>query len=1569
MQIIKSRPGLSRPGRWRAPVLLVILALAAIVRFTGINWDQGTHVHPDERYMTYLASLLGLPNSTSEYFDSGSSKLNPYNTSWGRSYVYGTVPLFVTRYAAAALETLCAPQAVAAANTVNGLLGQPPASCGPQGLHGYDVIGLIGRAWSAFCDWLCVLLIYLMGSRLFGWRTGLLASALLALAVLPTQLAHFFTVDSTANLFVTLTVGSCVGIIFATRARWTFPRVWLWSLLSGAFCGLAIASKISVWPLAPFIVVCILAALVRHRSNNFITLSVAVIATLLAATATFATFRVAQPYSFIGTSESELLVTLERCASVDGALGRLCALTGRLPGDVRSVIAPSGRWIEQLLLAQNFVNGTIDAPFGIQWANRTPIVFPLINLVFWGLGLPLGVAAVLGACLAGAKAISGRRWWAYLPVVLWVVPYFLYQSTQWTKSMRYLLPIYPFLCLLAAQFMVKFARDLQSGELTTIWSEAKRVVSIGLIPFVVVASGMWVLAFTAIYREPNSRSQASIWLYQNVPDNAVVANEHWDEALPVTPAGFVPPAKTFLPLSSSRDGLMDDYDEDTPQKLDALLSWLNEADYIVLSSNRLYGAMARLPLRFPLMNEYYRLLFNGQLGFDLAADFNPLPRLGLLQWDDQERDQPVLAYAPLTSGTAPGIRVPYPTAEEAFSVYDHARVLIFSKSPNFTKSNARALLDKFDLTRTVVQAPVIAGAAPRGLLLDATSRQQQSEGGTWRDLFPRNAVVNQNQQIATLAWILLIELLSALAWPFIALGVAQRVEPGQIEPRTIGQKQRPPSVHSALLDTGWAVAKVLGLLCVAWMSWLLASTKILSFTSAQIWFVTVVLAVCSVVVTVRFRDRLWSLIKRHFVPLLATEVVFLLGFAFFLFVRSQNPDLWHPYMGGEKPMDFAYLNAVLKSTYFPPFDPWHAGGYINYYYFGWVLFGLPIKALGIDPAIAYNLALPTIYACALTGAFAAGSSLHQAMLAHYRDGTDKSLSSARSQSLLAGLFVALLALVLGNIDQITVLGPAILKLGGSGDGSFSPGSLLAGLGAWLGGAALPIYKLQNYWDATRLDPAVPIAEFPLFTFLYADLHAHMMSMPLVFAALNVAIAFINRARNLLALVIASLIVGALAATNTWDYPTMLALVLAALVLGHPGLSALSRPTEFLSALVASIPYLIGFVLLSRAFFTPYYENFGSAYNSVDLWQGDRTPIVAYLKIYLIFAIPIAALWLDGVLVSLGKVDGHETPWAIFQLVAATLGLLAGFATALLGVQSAVMSIPLIVIALCGVVGPRQAPASRLLWLMAAGAFTLTLAVELVTLRGDIGRMNTLFKFYLQAWMLLSIGAGVAVTLLLTTRRVAADGDQIRGGAFIRPFVTSSMVALLLLAALYPATALPAKMTDRYTDDAPRGLDGAAWMPRTIRLDGPDNAQRQFSLQPDYDAIRWMQDNVDGSPVIMETTTGWNLYRWGNRFSVYTGNPAVIGWNWHQRQQHASIPADLVQRRDDDVTLFYESNNPAEASIILRRYNVKYVISGALERAYHGDEVGSRLNKLESTGMLKLVYQNEGTSIFEVLNSV
>jgi hypothetical protein len=107
---------------------------------------------------------------------------------------------------------------------------------------------------------------------------------------------------------------------------------------------------------------------------------------------------------------------------------------------------------------------------------------------------------------------------------------------------------------------------------------------------------------------------------------------------------------------------------------------------------------------------------------------------------------------------------------------------------------------------------------------------------------------------------------------------------------------------------------------------------------------------------------------------------------------------------------------------------------------------------------------------------------------------------------------------------------------------------------------------------------------------------------------------------------------------------------------------------------------------------------------------------------------------------------------------------------------------------------------------------------------------------------------------------------------------------------------------------------------------------QLDLEEDYEAIQWLQENVEGSPVIVEANTP--EYRWGSRYTIYTGLPGVLGWRWHQSQQRVAADGDSVNERLFDITDFYLSHDLAQATQFLAKYNVRYVIVGQLERTYY-----------------------------------
>ena len=182
-------------------------------------------------------------------------------------------------------------------------------------------------------------------------------------------------------------------------------------------------------------------------------------------------------------------------------------------------------------------------------------------------------------------------------------------------------------------------------------------------------------------------------------------------------------------------------------------------------------------------------------------------------------------------------------------------------------------------------------------------------------------------------------------------------------------------------------------------------------------------------------------------------------------------------------MDTAYLNAVLKSSFMPPYDPWYAGGYLNYYYWGQFIVASFIHATGIDTAVAVNLAVPMFFALTVGGAFSVVYNLAEAARARlsqrpaHRDPDEPSLKGASAfawSPVLAGVAAALFVTVIGNLDG------AIQSL--------------ENLWAFIQNEPLRGF---DFWRSSRMMPPDPpgneITEFPFFTFLFADLHAHLMA--------------------------------------------------------------------------------------------------------------------------------------------------------------------------------------------------------------------------------------------------------------------------------------------------------------------------------------------------------------------------------------------------------------------------------------------------------------------------------------------
>jgi YYY domain-containing protein len=1064
-------------------------------------------------------------------------------------------------------------------------------------------------------------------------------------------------------------------------------------------------------------------------------------------------------------------------------------------------------------------------------------------------------------------------------------------------------------------------------------------VGLGLTVVVVIGTALWACAVFSIYLRPHTRLAASRWIYDHVPEGATVANEHWDWGLPLRVDGHDPFGGMYNGLE------MQNYNEDTLEKREQLFVWLDEADYIFLASNRLYASIARLPARYPLTTAYYRALFAGELGFELAADFTSRPAVGPFQFPDQECPYPLMeAQYEAQNGLFDPILVRLPPAEEAFSVYDHPRVLIFRKTADYSRQRVEQVLGDIDVTRALHGfSPREATAAPDLLEFDPETWADQQAGGTWSHMFNRDGLFNRYPGLAAVAWWSVVTGLGWLAFPLLFVAL--------------------PRLH----DRGYGFARTLALLLVAYLTWLAASLRVLPNTRGTIIRMVMLLALVGGGVGWFNRRSLGRFLRRRWRLILLSEALFAGLYVLWIGVRFLQPDLWHPVVGGEKPMVLAYLNAVMKSTWFPPYNPWFSGATINYYYFGFVIVGTLIKLMGTLPAIGYNLAVPLLAALTGVGAFSVAYNL---------------FGGHRRGARLAGVMALVFTVLLGNLGVVQLIRTQLISLGGELFPSTVPGfseTVAMFRGLWrvvVQGAELSMRIESWYWHPTRIIPAAPgevgpIAEFPAFTFLYGDLHAHMIAFPLVLLTLALAVHWASTSRpRWPSLLLGGLVVGALYPANTWNYPPCLILALAALAVGLWG--ARRSRGSWGSEVWAFAWRALLLVGLTRLLYLPYIRHYAAGYTSLEIWHGSRTPFDIYLWIHGVFLFPV----LTRLLIEVGRAQGRGFRSSVPHSRLAFIVWLIGSASVtavlvFLGYGVALIVVPVALLAAYLIFAPGTPANRRLLWLMVGQAMAIGLGVEVLVLKGDVGRMNTVFKFYLQAWMLLCVAAGVALAWVHEhTRRYISSGkrqvvDLLRLPTW-RNLWWIGMGALILGGALFLPYGVRARAVDRMASQTGLTLDGMAFMEHAVVFDGaPGRESQEIPLDGDYAAIRWMQDNVEGSPVILEGL-GHREYLWANRVSVYTGLPAVVGWRWHQVQQRLGVlPAATVDWRRNDVDECYSTADGARAREILARYGVGYVYVGAYERAYY-DPIGlDKFERLAAQGLLRVAYDAQGVKIYEV----
>ncbi len=765
-----------------------------------------------------------------------------------------------------------------------------------------------------------------------------------------------------------------------------------------------------------------------------------------------------------------------------------------------------------------------------------------------------------------------------------------------------------------------------------------------------------------------------------------------------------------------------------------------------------------------------------------------------------------------------------------------------------------------------------------------------------------------------------------------------------------------------LPDRGITLAKPAALSLLSYALWVLGLTHVLPNTQLTIWAIFLCAAVGSAWLAGHRWGELREFLRRKWAVLIVAELIFIGMFVAWALVVSGSPGINHT----EKPMDLMLLNAAFQTRFFPPEDPWLAGHSVSYYYFGHIIMASLSKLSGVATSVGYNLSIATLPA--LAGAVCFGLLYNLVRLAG---------GSAR-WALGAGAIAPALLLLAGNLMGAL----EFVRIQGWAGARFWDWVAIDGLDA--GPAAGGVFPDEFWWwfRSTRVIGTISdggtldytITEFPAFSFLLGDLHAHVLAIPFfllaIAATLNLycsperlELAWLRRHPAQAAAV--ALSGGALAFINFWDFPTFLALLAAALLLK----GCRDYPGSLLQAANAAAAAFLPLLVLSIALFWPVYFTFsGQTSGVLPLRDVATRPFQLFLVMGL-FILPSLAL-LAKLLPRIRRPEPADAPVAVVALLLAVIPLGiwmasafpfalvtggAGAAFADLGRRLTLAAPGAIIVAAaayCAALLARQGrePASSFaLLLFALGVFLITTA-ELFHIVDSFGgawrRMNTVFKVYYQAWLLLGITASFAVYSLWSSRANETTGTTNPRWRAIAVaagrYGGAAGLALLLAASFY------------YTFGATLERSGANGAPPEGRtLDGL--AYLRQAEPGEFAAIVWLRDEAPAGRIV--EAVGDDYTRYGN-ISASTGLPTLLGWKGHELQWRGS--SEPFAGREEDVAAIYSGQDAAEALRLMESYDVRYVYLGSRERERYGVSALPEYHEF-----LRTVFQQDGVIVYEV----
>ncbi len=686
-------------------------------------------------------------------------------------------------------------------------------------------------------------------------------------------------------------------------------------------------------------------------------------------------------------------------------------------------------------------------------------------------------------------------------------------------------------------------------------------------------------------------------------------------------------------------------------------------------------------------------------------------------------------------------------------------------------------------------------------------------------------------------------------------------------------------IFHKFFDYGYPFSKIIGIGIFSYVFWLLSSLHIISFRQSNI-ILVIILATGLIFILTKSWQNFIKNYRFKWKIFLIEEIMFIGTLIFWAFIRGHHPDI----QDLEKFMDFGFVNSILRSQYMPPLDMWSAGQTINYYYFGHYITAFLTKLINYDSAISYNLMLSTIFALSFTQTFSLGANLL------YLHG-----SRAWEKITFAGLISAILINFGGNLHTLiyAYILPGLQKV-----------KLFHG-------------HVGDYWyaDATRYIGYNPptndktIHEFPSYSFVVADLHGHLLDLPIVLTILAILLCLflsialkvkLDKSKNLIAkLILYALLCLFLAIaimTNMWDFPIYLLATGIILLVGY----RISAPID--RTLVSSFFTIIGIALVAIGLSFPFIRNFHNMSQGIHL-VSHRTFIFQWLVLWG-YQLLLLILLIIFLIFSRQRKKFTHTFKAIrffFQKIH---------------------------------------PLDYFVLALGLTALILVLLPEIIFVKdiyfNGYPRANTMFKLTYGGFVIFGVISGYIIMRIYDYQRSRLKQILVNAG----------LLLVVITPLLFAYWAIPGYYREGYSTlwkvKYYQSLNGLKF----LQTKYPDNLR----------AINWLNKNVSGQPVVLEANG--DSYTDYNQISMATGLPTIQGWLVHEWLWRGNY--EQPASRGDDVSAIYQSTDLTKVKKLLKKYQVKYIVIGPMEK-----EKFAAIQEDQLINLGRVVFNAQQTKIIQI----